>query len=734
VASQDVDTNLANNSAAITYFVNGENLAIGMTSSSAALDVGQTITYAINVTNFGLSYSALVTVSNTFSPNLEPLSATQSQGTDTIGSNQVVFNLGVLGVGQTASMTVLAVAVSGAPSANQHRFGLQHRLQHQCGPHATAQAAATISPAQAMITNLVVTAMASSAFIVWDTAAAATAQVQYGATSNYGSFSAVSATPATRHAVLLTGLTQGTDYAFEAFSWVGSTLYLTNGTFSVTNTLILNTQDAIYSGLWTKGTVATGIYGSYYQFSTTTVYNPTSAALYDPYIPASGLYNVFIWHPQNATFTTNAQVFVNGATNDFTLSINETTNGGVWQPLATNMYFASGANGGVIMYNDTGDTNKYLVANAMMWVYIAAQDYPTNGSVPAWWANFYFGTNVNGSVSGSADPDGDGYSGDPRPTTFSPFSPGARKATAPSAPWPTDCVDSFVRRHRRRPARPRTAGRGNSLRPSVWADVVKGRTNQTEEMLQFKAANPNHSVSHYTDIPFEEPKYRDDSIGATNVDVVHAIPACILILQGKPEAQSVFKDVTPRVALRLLAHFIEDIHQPSARRRGLPGQDQIRRSQRLPGHYGDDQGGNRLLFGGTNSFQLHYYWDTRSCGRTWPGARRNAPAIRQVSAGQKPAPNWKTSGPLLDWDRAWANESLALSAKVHDVTVTDEDDSQTDFRTGKPRPQWHIQDLSPEYIAWSDKAAEEQMIKAGYRLAATLEALWPDKIAGLIVG
>jgi hypothetical protein len=42
-----------------------------------------------------------------------------------------------------------------------------------------------------------------------------------------------------------------------------------------------------------------------------------------------------------------------------------------------------------------------------MWTYVAAQDYPTNGSVPAWWANFYYGSNVNGSVSGSAmAPDG----------------------------------------------------------------------------------------------------------------------------------------------------------------------------------------------------------------------------------------------------------------------------------------------------------------------------------------
>jgi hypothetical protein len=82
---------------------------------------------------------------------------------------------------------------------------------------------------------------------------------------------------------------------------------------------------------------------------------------------------------------------------------------------------------------------------------------------------------------------------------------------------------------------------------------------------------------------------------------------------------------------------------------------------------------------------------------------------------------------LLEWDRTWANESLALSAKVHNVTVTDEDDSQKDDRTHQPRPAWHVKDLSPEYVAWSEKAAREQMTKAGYRLAAMLEALWPDE-------
>jgi hypothetical protein len=260
---------------------------------------------------------------------------------------------------------------------------------------------------------------------------------------------------------------------------------------------------------------------------------------------------------------------------------------------------------------------------------------------------------------------------------------------------------------------------------SIWADNVKGRTDLTEEMLQFKTNNPNHAVSHYTDIPFEEPKYRDDSVGATNVDVVHAIPACILILQGKPEAQSVFKDVSPRVALRLLTHFIEDIHQPLHVGSGYLDKSKFIDPNGYAGHYGEDQGGNRLLFGGTN--KLHFYWDVTVVQADMKLAQVETPGQFAAYLLAKPAPNWQTPGPLLEWDRAWANESVALSGKVHDVAVTDEDDSQKDFRTGQPRPQWHIQDLSPEYIAWSDKTAEEQITKAGYRLAAALEALWPDK-------
>jgi uncharacterized repeat protein (TIGR01451 family) len=408
VASQDVDTNLANNSAAIAYFVNGEDLAVSVSASPTSLQVGQTVTYTEEISNFGPSTNGDVLVTNTLSANLGSITVLQPATNYTIIQGQVIFNLGALYAGQIVPITLTAIPTRTGTGINTVDLGSQNFDTNLANN--SSQATVTITPTLPMISNLVVTPLASSAFIVWDTGAAATAQVQYGTTPNYDSYSAVSATPTTHHVVLLTGLTQGTNYDFEVLSWVGQKLYTTNGSFTVTNTLILGTPDAKYTGLWTKGTVAAGIYGTYYQFSTTTVSDPTAWALYDPYIPASGLYNVYIWYPQDPTFTTNAQVYVHGGTNDFVVSVNETAHGGAWQPLATNLYLASGTNGNVTIYNDTGDTNKYLVANAMMWVYNAAQDYSTNGAVPAWWANFYFGANANGYVNGAADADGDGYS------------------------------------------------------------------------------------------------------------------------------------------------------------------------------------------------------------------------------------------------------------------------------------------------------------------------------------
>jgi hypothetical protein len=80
--------------------------------------------------------------------------------------------------------------------------------------------------------------------------------------------------------------------------------------------------------------------------------------------------------------------------------------GGHWEPLGANVNFAEGT-GTVQIQNNTGETGKRVVANAMKFAYTLGQDKPADGSVPAWWSVYYLGTN---SASGSADADGDGYS------------------------------------------------------------------------------------------------------------------------------------------------------------------------------------------------------------------------------------------------------------------------------------------------------------------------------------
>jgi uncharacterized delta-60 repeat protein len=248
---------------------------------------------------------------------------------------------------------------------------------------------------------ITVYAYASSAFLVWTTPINATVQVAYGLTTNFGNLTSLSA-PSTNHVVVLTGLTRNATYYYNAVSWFDVSPYprpyATNGSFATLDTIILTTDEAYKTGLWQTGSTAiTNYYGSfYYVANTAPLNNPSSTATYSPTIITPGFYNVFSWYPTNASFSTNTQVIVDGATNTILEGLNQTThvtttNGQSWQPIGTNIYFAAGANGNVIIENDTGESNKFTVANAMMWNYVDAQDYPpsTNGTVPSWWSTFY---------------------------------------------------------------------------------------------------------------------------------------------------------------------------------------------------------------------------------------------------------------------------------------------------------------------------------------------------------
>jgi uncharacterized repeat protein (TIGR01451 family) len=406
VASGYFDPNLANNAVLNSITLQGEDLGLSMSAAPGTVQVGQTVTYMETVTNLGPSTNGIVFLTNTLSANLGQISVLQPAGNYTINGNVVVFNLGTIAAQQSVPIEFMATALSPGPGVNNGVVGSRDFDTDLLNN--SAEATVTLIPTLPLISNLVVTPEASGAFIAFKTGELATAQVQYGLSTAYGSLTSVSVTPSSNHLFLLTGLARDASYYFNVQVWVGQKLYTTNGQFATVNTLILDTGDASYSGEWSTITVGSGIYGGEYRSASAVVGAETSSATYTPNIIVAGKYDVSIWYPVSSIFTTKAPIYVSGATNEIILSVNQTTNGGSWQPLASDLYFAAGTGGNVAIYNNTGETDKSVVANAMMWVYDPGQDYPANGSVPGWWANYYFGPNAN--ISGSGDEDGDGYS------------------------------------------------------------------------------------------------------------------------------------------------------------------------------------------------------------------------------------------------------------------------------------------------------------------------------------
>src|SRR5262249_52454179 len=79
--------------------------------------------------------------------------------------------------------------------------------------------------------------------------------------------------------------------------------------------------------------------------------------------------------------------------------------GGSWQLIASALDFAQGTNGYVRLANNANPT--VVIADAVRFTYVEAQDLPSTQTIPTWWQNFYFGARAQ--VDPTADPDNDGY-------------------------------------------------------------------------------------------------------------------------------------------------------------------------------------------------------------------------------------------------------------------------------------------------------------------------------------
>jgi hypothetical protein len=216
-----------------------------------------------------------------------------------------------------------------------------------------------------------------------------------------------------------------------------------------------------------------------------------------------------------------------------------------------------------------------------------------------------------------------------------------------------------------------------------------------------------HKAFHFVNVPVQQQRYDPAGLGADELDLVQAINATLVVLQGG-KSPPPFDIRGQREALRLLTHYIGDLHQPLhvgsiyLSDAGQPLQPATEGEARAQGN----AGGNGLRMKGRS---LHQLWDDvpdkmflRLLG---PAGLESA---RQVAA---------TPGPLAQWPVAWADESIVAAAQAF---------APLSFG---PRPrgsaEWPARAAEPAYRQAREALQQEQLVKGGARLAQILRTLWP---------
>ena len=215
-----------------------------------------------------------------------------------------------------------------------------------------------------------------------------------------------------------------------------------------------------------------------------------------------------------------------------------------------------------------------------------------------------------------------------------------------------------------------------------------------------------HRQYHYADVAIERDGYARTEVGTSDHDIVGAVNAAIIVLQGGT-APAPFSLTSKREALRVLAHYIGDLHQPlhvgaiyldASGHQVDPDQSGLDPATR-------NHGGNLLLDHGK---KLHGLWDDIPASLTVARFKAAGTALaRHVPV---------TTGPIENWPEAWASETVVAS---HDafrgLSFGSEDMAHTTWPVMEPAG----------YGAARAKLQKAQLVKAGARFVQLLKAIFP---------
>lgn len=281
---------------------------------------------------------------------------------------------------------------------------------------------------------------------------------------------------------------------------------------------------------------------------------------------------------------------------------------------------------------------------------------------------------------------------------------------------------------------------------TTWADTVKERMGRndpdpdTNAFLQDLAHNEKNREWHYDDLPLNCKSYQTCNGFTPDNDIVHMLNVCVRTLRGHPDPNH---PLSKRNALRLLVHFLGDIHQPLHVGCGfidvngsngaivIVRDPAVIRAKQLP----NDRGGNDLIIDNDRK-NLHSFWDftlvTSLMALT--GQDITSDILGQFLRDRvKPKPDWNPHGPINRWAAQWATDSLHLSRDqtyrsvriLGQRTIPVLSRGQPVVRDGQAVMQT-VYDISrpSNYETVNRELVRQQLAKAGFRLAKLLDAIY----------
>jgi S1/P1 nuclease len=252
---------------------------------------------------------------------------------------------------------------------------------------------------------------------------------------------------------------------------------------------------------------------------------------------------------------------------------------------------------------------------------------------------------------------------------------------------------------------------------AVWPDTIKTPSYEDGDTGPFRLEHPAHDTYHYTNVPFQAAAYQPDVPGAWPSDILQITRECVRVLRG---ASTSF---TPREAIRMLAHLVGDMHQPVHVGNGFVAASGPLRFVEPRGATGwrPTVGGNVLVYGPEDRFNLHSYWDSHIVNL----AMRNddVPAYAARLMAEVPAaPAWRETGDPDAWPERWVNESLGYAREAYrDIRIVAYLGADP---SGRIPHRWRIEQPRG-YDDRSRARIRTQLARGGYRLAAILRAIWP---------